>query len=92
MWACRKRNITPSQPPPTGKIARLLHNQGLEKYDVPADGNCLYHAYARAVAHLINSGDKVNANIEDLNCVGLYTTVHRNLAYNMLATITDWHQ
>ena len=66
MWACRKCDVTPSQPPPTGKIARLLHIQGLEKYDVPADGNCLYHAYARAVVQLINNGSKVNVNIEDL--------------------------
>ena len=66
MWACRNCDVTPSGPPPTGKIARILHNQGLQKHDVPADGKCLYHAYARAVVHLMQGGGNVNANIQDL--------------------------
>ena len=78
MWACRKCDGTPSQPPPTGEIARLLHIQGLEKHDVPADGNCLFHAYARAVVHLINSGSKVNVNIEDLTVEKLRQVVHNS--------------
>ena len=78
MWACRKCDGTPSQPPPTGKIARLLHSRGLEKYDVPADGSCLFHAYARAVVQLINSGSKVNANIEDLTVEKLRQLVHNS--------------
>ena len=80
MWACRKHDITPSQPLATGEIARLLHNRGLEKYDVPADGKCLYHAYARAVAHLINSGNKVNANIEDLTVEKLCRLVNNSVS------------
>ena len=78
MWACRKCDGTPSQPPPTGEIARLLHIQGLEKHDVPADGNCLFHAYARAVVHLINSGSKVNVNVEDLTVEKLRQVVHNS--------------
>ena len=78
MWACRKCDGTPSQPPPTGEIARLLHIQGLEKHDVPGDGNCLFHAYARAVVHLINSGSKVNVNIEDLTVEKLRQVVHNS--------------
>ena len=76
MWTCRKCDVTPSKPSPTENIARFLHIQGLEKYDVPADGNCLYHVYAQAVVQLINSGSKVNTNIEDLTVEKLRQLVH----------------
>ena len=92
MWACRKCDVTPSQPPPTGKIARLLHIQGLEKYDVPADGNCLYHAYARAVVQLINSGSKVNVTIEDLTVEKLCQVVHNSASDFSLQHIGDNHK
>ena len=92
MWACRKCDVAPSKPPPAGKIARLLHNQGLEKYDVPADGNCLYHAYARAVLHIINSGGKANTNVEDLTVKKLRRLVHDGAPHFSLQHVGDDHK
>ena len=95
MWACRKCDGTPSQPPPTGKIARLLHSRGLEKHDVPPDGSCLFHAYARAVVQLINSGSKVNANIEDLTVEKLRQLVHNSASDFSLQHVSEdqnWQQ
>ena len=92
MWACRKCDGTPSQPPPTGKIARLLHSQGLEKHDVPPDGSCLFHAYARAVVQLINSGSKVNANIEDLTVEKLRQLVHNSASDFSLQHVGEDHK
>ena len=92
MWACSSCDATPSGPPPSGKIARLLHNQGLQKYDVPADGNCLYHAYARAVVHLMHSGGNVNANVEDLAIDKLRQLVHNGASNFSLEHIGDDHE
>ena len=91
MWACRKCDGTPSQPPPTGKIAHLLHIQGLEKHDVPADGNCSYHACARAVVQLINSGSKVNIKIEDLTVEKLRQVVHNSASDFSLQHVGEDH-
>jgi len=74
------------------KIARLLHNQGLEKHDVPADGNCLYHAYARAVVHIINSGGNVNANVEDLAVDNLRRLVNNSASEFSLQHVGDDHR
>ena len=92
MWACRKCDVTPSQPPPAGTMAHLLHSQGLEIHDVPADGHCLYHAYARAVVHLINSGNKVNANIEDLTVEKLRRLVHNSASDFSLQHVGNDHE
>jgi len=66
-----------------------LHNQGLEKHDVPADGNCVYHAYARAIVHIINSGAKVNTNIEDLTVEKLCLLVHNSASDFSLQHVGD---
>jgi len=92
MWACRKCDGTPSQPPPTGKIARLLHSRGLEKHDVPPDGSCLFHAYARAVVQLIDSGSIVNANIEDLTVEKLRQLVHNSASDFSLRHVGEDHK
>ena len=73
-------------------MAHLLHSQGLEIHDVPADGHCLYHAYARAVVHLINSGNKVNANIEDLTVEKLRRLVHNSASDFSLQHVGNDHE
>ena len=92
MWACRNCDVTPSRPPPTGKIARILHNQGLQKHDVPADGNCLYHAYVRAVVHLMQGGGNVNANVQDLAIDKLRRIVQNGAPDFSLEHVGDNHK
>ena len=73
-------------------ITATTNGECLEKYVVPADGNCLYHAYARAVVQLINSGSKVKVNIEDLTVENLRQVVHNSASDFSLQHIGKDHK
>merc|ERR1712115_253316 len=62
------------------------------KYDVPADRNCLYHAYAQALVQLINSGSKVNVDIEDLTVEKLRQLVHNGASDFSLQHVGEDHK